>query len=83
MENLTLQQLISQTQDALSLTGASNYYQKVYKTLSKQLLIYAEEHNTDSFSMDFGLQFLEDHYSMSSKIEQKNGMQPIPDVSML
>lgn len=71
MENLTLQQLISQTQDALSLTGASNYYQKVYKTLSKQLLIYAEEHNTDSFSMDFGLQFLEDHYSMSSKIEQK------------
>lgn len=71
MENLTLQQLVSQTQDALSLAGASNYYQKVYKTLSKQLLIYAKEHNTDSFSMDFGLQFLEDHYSMSSKIEQK------------
>ena len=72
MENLTLQQLISQTQDALSLTGASNYYQKVYKTLSKQLLIYAEEHNTDSFSMDFGLQFLEDHYQPYQRVLQRN-----------
>ena len=71
MENLTLQQLISQTQDALIQAGASNYYQNVFKTLTKQLLLYAEKHNTDSFSMDFGLQFLEDHYSMSSKINQK------------
>ena len=71
MENLTLQQLITQTKEALTLAGASNYYQKVFKTLTNQLLLYAEEHNTDAFSMDFGLQFLEDHYSMSSKIEQK------------
>ena len=71
MENLTLQQLITQTKEALTQAGASNYYQKVFKTLTNQLLLYAEEHNTDAFSMDFGLQFLEDHYSMSSKIEQK------------
>lgn len=71
MENLTLQQLINQTQQALIQAGASNYYQNVFKTLTKQLLLYAEKHDTDSFSMDFGLQFLEDHYSMSSKIKQK------------
>ena len=71
MEQMTLQQLINQTKEALIEAGASNYYQNVFKTLAKQLLLYAEEHNTDSFSMDFGLQFLEDHYSMSSKIEQK------------
>ena len=43
--------------------GASNYYQNVFKTLTKQLLLYAKEHNTESFSMDFGLQFLEDYYA--------------------
>lgn len=70
MENLTLQQLINQTREELIEAGASNYYQNVFKTLTKQLLLYAE-HNTESFSVDFGLQFLEDHYYMSSKIEQK------------
>lgn len=71
MENLTLQQLINQTGEALIQAGASGYYQKVFKTLTNQLLLYAKECNTDFFSMDFGLQFLEDHYSMSSKIELK------------
>ena len=58
VENSTLQQLINQTEEALIQAGASNYYQNVFKTLTKQLLLYAEEHDTDSFSMDFGLQFL-------------------------
>lgn len=71
MEKLTLQQLISQTGEALVQAGASSYYQKVFKTLTKQLLLYSHEQGTDSFSMDFGLQFLEDHYSMSSKIALK------------
>ena len=71
MENLTLQELINKTKEALSEAGASNYYQSVFKTLTNQLLIYDVEHNKDSFSMDFGLQFLEDHYSMSAKIKQK------------
>lgn len=69
MENLTLQQLLTKTKEALAQAGASNYYQKVFKTLTNQLLLYAEEHNADAFSMDFGWQFLEDHYSMTSKIE--------------
>ena len=71
MEKLTLQQLISQTGEALVQAGASSYYQKVFKTLTKQLLLYSHEQGTDFFSMDFGLQFLEDHYSMSSKIALK------------
>ena len=37
MENLTLQQLINQTREALIDAGASNYYQNVFKTLTKQL----------------------------------------------
>lgn len=37
MENLTLQQLINQTKEALIEAGASNYYQNVFKTLTKQL----------------------------------------------
>ena len=71
MEKSTLQQLINQTGEALVQVGASSYYQKVFKTLTKQLLLYSHEQGTDSFSMDFGLQFLEDHYSMSSKIALK------------
>lgn len=66
-----MEQLIDPTKEALIQAGASNYYQSVFKTLTKQLLLYAEKHDTDSFSMDFGLQFLEEHYSMSSKIKQK------------
>lgn len=71
MGNLSLNELVNQTKEALNQAGASNYYKSVFKTLSKQLLLYAKEKNVDSFSMDFGLQFLEDHYSMSSKIEEK------------
>ena len=54
MEKLTLQQLISQTGEALVQAGASSYYQKVFKTLTKQLLLYSHEQGTDSFSRDFG-----------------------------
>ena len=36
MENSTLQQLINQTEEALLQAGASNYYQNVFKTLTKQ-----------------------------------------------
>ena len=71
MEKLTLQQLIIETTDALNQAGASNYYKTVFRTLTKQFLIYAKDKGVDSFSMDFALQFLEDHYSMSDKIAQK------------
>ena len=71
MEKLTLQQLINETMDALNQAGASSYYKTVFKTLTKQFLIYAKDKGVDSFSMDFALQFLEDHYSMSAKIAQK------------
>ena len=71
MEKLTLQQLIIETTDALNQAGASNYYKTVFRTLTKQFLIYAKDKGVDSFSMDFALQFLEEHYSMSAKIAQK------------
>lgn len=71
METLNLQTLVSGTAQALMEASASDYYQRVFKTLGRQLLAYADIHETDGFSMDFGLQFLEDHYHMSEKIAAK------------
>lgn len=59
------------TQDALAEANASGYFQKLFKTVSRQFIIYAEEHDIESFNMDTGLQFLDDHYSMSQKIAEK------------
>ena len=41
MEKLTLQQLINQTGEALVQAGASSYYQKVFKTLTKLITFRA------------------------------------------
>ncbi|WP_286152950.1 site-specific integrase [Sporofaciens musculi] len=71
MGTLNLQTLVSGTAQALMEASASDYYQRVFKTLGRQLLIYADTHETDGFSMDFGLQFLEDHYHMSEKVAAK------------
>ncbi len=68
MENLTLERLVAETQEALCQADASNYYKNVFKTLTKQFLLYAHDKGVDSFNMDFGIQFLEEHYSMSEKI---------------
>ena len=71
METLNLQTLVSETGQALMAAGASDYYQRIFKTLGKQLLAYARIHETDVFSIDFGLQFLEEHYHMSEKVAAK------------
>ena len=41
MEKSTLQQLINQTGEALVQAGASSYYQKVFKTLTKLITFRA------------------------------------------
>ncbi len=71
METLNLHTLVSETGQALMAADASDYYQRIFKTLGKQLLAYARIHETDVFSIDFGLQFLEDHYHMSEKVAAK------------
>lgn len=71
MKTFNLQTLVSGTAQALMEASASDYYQRVFKTLGRQLLVYADIHETDGFSMDFGLQFLEDHYHMSEKVAAK------------
>lgn len=71
METLNLHTLVSETGQALMAADASDYYQRIFKTLGKQLLAYARIHETDVFSIDFGLQFLEDHYHMSEKVVAK------------
>ena len=71
METNMLQQLTGSTQEALAKANASDSFQKLFKTVSRQFITYACEHNIDFFSIDIGLQFLEDHYSMSQKIAEK------------
>lgn len=71
METNKLRQLMDATLEALATADASEYFQKLFKTISRQFIIYADEHGIDTFSMDNGLQFLEDHYSMSQKVAEK------------
>ena len=71
MKTNKLQQLMDGTQEALAKANASDYFQKLLKTVSRQFIIYADEHGIDSFNIDVGLLFLEDHYSMSQKIAEK------------
>jgi len=71
MKTNKLQQLMDGTQEALAKANASEYFQKLLKTVSRQFIIYADEHDIDSFSIDVGLQFLDDHYYMSQKIAEK------------
>lgn len=71
MKTNNLQQLMDCTREALAKANASGYFQKLFKTVSRQFIIYAGEHDIDSFNIDVGLQFLEDHYSMSQKIAEK------------
>lgn len=71
MKTNKLQQLMDGTQEALAKADASDYFQMLFKTVSRQFTIYAGEHGIDSFNIDIGLQFLEDHYSMSQKIAGK------------
>lgn len=71
MKTNKLQQLMDDTQEALAKANASDYFQKLFKTVSRQFIVYAGEHDIDSFNIDIGLQFLEDHYSMSQKIAEK------------
>lgn len=82
MESLPLQQLADETLQALVNANASKNYQKVFKTVSRNFIVYAREHDIDSFSIDHGIQFLEDHYSMSQKMAEKNGTGYIFAVSM-
>ena len=71
METNKLQQLMDCTQEALAKANASDYFQKLFKTVSRQFIIYAHDNDVCTFSMDVGLKFLEDHYSMSQKIAEK------------
>lgn len=67
METLNLQELIGKTEVALIDAGATKYYQRVFKQVYKQFLIYAVKTETNTFTMDFGLQFLEEHYSLTDR----------------
>lgn len=71
MQKIELQQLTESTLEALVNANASNNYQRTFKTVSRQFLKYAAENNINSFSIDIGIQFLEEHYHMSERIAEK------------
>ncbi len=74
MERLKLRELIDKTAEALKDVHATEYHLRVFRRVTKQLLIYAKACKVDSFSMDFGLKFLDDHYSMS---QWNQGKRPV------
>ena len=55
MKTNKLQQLMDGTQEALAKANASEYFQKLLKTVFRQFIIYAGEHDIDSFNIDVGL----------------------------
>ena len=67
----SLQLLVDGTLEALEKAEASDHYRKIFQRVSCQFIRYASEHSIDTFSMDAGIQFLEDHYYMSEKIKNK------------
>ena len=71
MELLPLQQLADETLQSLIKADASTNYQKIFKAVSRKFITYAEEHSIDTFSIEHGIQFLEDHYFMSQKMSEK------------
>lgn len=71
MELLPLQQLADETLQSLINADASTNYQKIFKAVSRKFITYAEQHSIDTFSIEHGIQFLEDHYSMSQKMSEK------------
>ena len=71
METNNLQLLLDGTFQALVNAGASVGFRTIFGTLSRQFIIYANNNDIDSFSMDIGLQFLDDHYSMTQRISKK------------
>ena len=71
MELLSLKRLTDATLEALVKANASENYQKTFKTVSRQFLKYAEAKGLETFSIDDGIQFLEEHYSMSRRMEEK------------
>lgn len=58
METNKLQQLMDGTQEALAKANASDYFQKRLRTVSRQFIIYADEHGIDYFSIGKSLYLL-------------------------
>ena len=71
MESLPLQQLADETLHSLINADASMNYQRIFKAVSRNFITYAQDHGIKTFSIDHGIQFLEDHYSMSQKMAEK------------
>lgn len=71
MKSLPLQQLTEATLQALVNANASGNCQRIFKTVSRQFIRYARENGIEAFSIDSGLQFLEDHCHMSQKMAEK------------
>ena len=71
MSSTKLENLVEDTGNALANAGASEYHLRIFRRVTKQLMIYANKHGITSFTLDFGIKFLEHHYSFHEKVEGK------------
>lgn len=65
-----LEQLVENTETALTEAGASVYHLRTFKKVTNHLIRYAKEKDQTDFSLDFGIEFLEDFYEMREKMEK-------------
>ena len=65
-----LEQLVENTETALTEAGASVYHLRTFKKVTNHLIRYAKEKDQTEFSLDFGIEFLEDFYEMREKMEK-------------
>lgn len=71
MSQTKLKKLVEDTEAALLKAGASAYHMSCFKRVTKQLKIYAEKTETTGFTLEFGIEFLENHYSFHEKAKGK------------
>lgn len=71
MRKTKLEQLVEDTGAALLKAGASAYHMRCFRRVTKQLMIYAEKTETTDFTLKFGIEVLEDHYSFHEKVKGK------------
>lgn len=68
MSRSQLEELISQTKEALLNSGASSYHMNIYKAFTNKVRNYAEKEGIDKYTPELGLTVLRDFYGFKKAV---------------
>jgi len=71
MSKTNLEVLIENTGQDLKSIGATKHHLEIFKDVTDRLLEYAKEFGITEFTLDMGITFLEERYSMTDKVNAK------------